>query len=109
MGSGKHRRKPSSHPSPQPYRFTKRQDQVLERLLAAESEKQIAAALRISIHTVHKYVRQIYEITGVSSRSELLVKMLGQGRPEQDLSRVEQNLGGELLLVRVPLIRERLD
>jgi DNA-binding CsgD family transcriptional regulator len=89
------------------YRFTKRQAQVLNRLLVAESEKQIAAGLKISIHTVHKYVRQIYLITDVSCRSELLVKMLGPSQTDQDLKQVERMWAERLGMI--PIIPEPLD
>jgi len=90
-----------------PHRFTKRQAQVLERLLAAEQEKQIAAGLKICLHTVHKFVRQIYQITDVSCRSELLVKMLGPGQTDQDLRQVERMWAERFGLI--PIIPEPLD
>ena len=53
---------------------------VLERLLAGDGEKQIAAALGLSRHTVHDYVRQIYVAFGVGSRGELLARFVVQPR-----------------------------
>jgi DNA-binding CsgD family transcriptional regulator len=51
-----------------------RHRQTLERLLAGDSEKQIAARLGISPHTVHQYVKALHKRFGVSSRGELLAK-----------------------------------
>jgi DNA-binding CsgD family transcriptional regulator len=46
--------------------------QTLQRLLIGDSEKQIAAHLGVSRHTVHVYVKALYKGFGVSSRGELL-------------------------------------
>ena len=45
--------------------------QVLEALLQGDTEKQIAARLGVSRHTVHDYVKEIYRRFKVSSRGEL--------------------------------------
>lgn len=47
---------------------------VLAHLLQGESEKQVAARLELSPHTVHEYVKQLYRRLGVSSRSELMAR-----------------------------------
>jgi DNA-binding CsgD family transcriptional regulator len=52
----------------------RRQRQTLELLLAGDAEKQIAARLSISRHTVHVYVKSLYKRFGVSSRGELLAR-----------------------------------
>jgi DNA-binding CsgD family transcriptional regulator len=49
---------------------------TLVRLLRGESEKAVAAALGISVHTVHSYVKRIYRAYGVQSRAELLATFL---------------------------------
>jgi DNA-binding CsgD family transcriptional regulator len=54
--------------------LSRRQRQTLELLLAGNAEKQIAAQLSISKHTVHVYVKSLYKRFGVNSRSELLAK-----------------------------------
>jgi len=46
--------------------------QTLELLLAGDSEKQIAAKLKLSPHTVHDYVKRVYRQFGVGTRAELL-------------------------------------
>jgi DNA-binding CsgD family transcriptional regulator len=53
-----------------------RQRQTLDRLLAGDSEKQIAARLQVSKHTVHIYVKSLYRRFGVCSRGELLAQFV---------------------------------
>lgn len=45
----------------------------------AFSEKEIAAKLHITHHTVHNHVKSIYEAYEVNSRTELVMKALGTG------------------------------
>lgn len=52
---------------------------VLERLLSGSPEKEIAAALKQTPATVHKYVKTIYEQFGVNSRATLMALWLGEG------------------------------
>ena len=52
-------------------RMSPRHCQTLAGIIDGLSEKQIAARLRISQHTVHVYMKQIYKRFGVSSRGEL--------------------------------------
>lgn len=49
---------------------------TLQWLLKGRSEKQIAASCRISQHTIHDHVKEIYRRWEVSSRAELLSKVL---------------------------------
>lgn len=51
-----------------------RQSETLRLLLRGQSEKQIAGELKLSVHTVHVYVKAIYKAHHVSSRAELLAK-----------------------------------
>lgn len=53
--------------------------QTLERMLAGDSEKQIAAHLRVSPHTVHVYVKSLYRRYDVCSRGELLARFVRPG------------------------------
>lgn len=53
-----------------------RLDQTLRGLLRGQSEKQIAAELNVSIHTVHEYVKDLHRRLGVTSRGELLSRFL---------------------------------
>ena len=54
--------------------LTPRMRQTLQHLLCGDSEKQIAGKLRISRHTVHVYVKQIYRRYNVNSRGELFAQ-----------------------------------
>ena len=56
-----------------------RQRQTLELLLVGQAEKQIAAKLAISRHTVHMYVKSLYKRFNVSSRGELLARWVQPG------------------------------
>ena len=58
--------------------LSRRQRETLELLLAGNAEKQIAARLSISRHTVHVYVKSLYKRFGVNSRPELLAKWVRQ-------------------------------
>ncbi|WP_438030101.1 response regulator transcription factor [Sorangium sp. So ce233] len=53
--------------------------ETLRGLSRGLSEKEIAAELRISPHTVHDYVKALHRHFGVQSRGELLALCLGQG------------------------------
>ena len=50
--------------------------ETLRHLLTGDSEKQIAAKLGISRHTVHVYVKRLYRHYDVSSRGELLARFV---------------------------------
>lgn len=50
--------------------------QTLEFLVAGDSERQVALKLKISQHTVHVYVKQLYKRFGVNSRGELLARFV---------------------------------
>ena len=56
--------------------LTERERQTLDRLLAGCSEKEAADALGLSPNTVHVYVRALYRRYGVSSRGELMARLL---------------------------------
>jgi len=55
--------------------------QTLELLLAGDSEKEIAARLRLSPHTVHVYVKSLYRRFDVCSRGELCAKFIDPRAP----------------------------
>lgn len=57
--------------------------QTLGRLLAGDSEKQIAARMGLSPHTVHCYVKTLYRSFEVSSRGELLSRFVMSNSPHQ--------------------------
>jgi DNA-binding CsgD family transcriptional regulator len=52
---------------------------VLRHLLQGDAEKEVAAKLKLSRHTVHRYVQAIYQALNVHSRGELLAKHARQG------------------------------
>lgn len=66
-------------PSPLPPNLSPRMRQTLQRLLAGDSEKQIAVHLGLSRHTVHVYVKAIYKSFDVQSRGELLARFVQPG------------------------------
>jgi len=53
-----------------------RMRQTLEALMTGDSEKQIAAKMKVSPHTVHVYVKQLYKRFGASSRGELMARFV---------------------------------
>jgi DNA-binding CsgD family transcriptional regulator len=57
--------------------------QTLGRLLAGDSEKQIALRLDISRHTVHVYVKNLYRRFEVNSRGELMAKFTVRQRADE--------------------------
>lgn len=57
-------------------RLSRREQEVLEHLLSGDSAKDIARALRISVNTVNQYIREIYRAKQVTTRGELLARVL---------------------------------
>ena len=51
---------------------------VLKHFVEGDSEKQVAAKLGLSKHTVHEYAKILYRQLGVSSRGELLAQFVGK-------------------------------
>lgn len=60
--------------------LTPRQQETLTLLLQGLPDKQIARQLRISIHTVHDHVKEIYRRLEVTSRPELLATLFRNRR-----------------------------
>jgi DNA-binding CsgD family transcriptional regulator len=56
---------------------------VLQALARGLSEKQVAAELQLSAHTVHDYVKALHRRFGVASRGELLALVLGAAGHER--------------------------
>ena len=52
--------------------------ETLQHLLAGDSEKEVAAKLNLSPHTVHIHVKKLYKRLDVSSRAELMAKCLSR-------------------------------
>ena len=57
-------------------RLPPRLHRVLQEVLTGKAEKEIAADLELSRHTVHEYIKRIYAHLGVGSRSELLTRLI---------------------------------
>ena len=57
-------------------KLSPRARQTLSLLLEGAGEKQVAAKLGLSPHTVHVYVKELYRKHRVCSRAELLVQVL---------------------------------
>ena len=55
-------------------RLAPRLQPVLRYVLQGNAEKEVAAKLKLSRHTVHRYTQAIYRELGVHSRGELLAK-----------------------------------
>ena len=53
-----------------------RLSELLGHLLAGDGEKQAAAKMSLSRHTVHNYVTMLYRKLDVSSRSELMARFV---------------------------------
>jgi DNA-binding CsgD family transcriptional regulator len=64
---------------PSPSALAPRPRQVLHCLLEGDSDKQIAARLQLSPHTVNQYTKQIYRHFHVSGRTELLSRWIRRG------------------------------
>lgn len=67
--------------TPQAPRLSPRQREVLGLLRRGLAEKQIAAELDVSPHTVHDYVKALYRAHAVQSRAELLAKLAEPAAP----------------------------
>jgi len=67
--------------------LTPRQREVLQLLLDGLGEKEIAAKLMISRHTVHNHIKALHRAYGVASRGELLARLF----------RVESEAGSPIL------------
>ncbi len=63
---------------PLPATLSPRLRQTLQLLLAGHAEKQIAARMTLSRHTVHQYIRNLYRRVNVCSKAELLAKLLAK-------------------------------
>lgn len=56
--------------------LTPRQQEIHEYLLKGQGEKQIAATMGLSKHTVHAHIKAIYKYFRVTSRPELLARFV---------------------------------
>jgi DNA-binding NarL/FixJ family response regulator len=56
--------------------LSRRMRQTLEHLLGGDSEKEVATKLKLSPHTVHVHVKNLYKHFQVCSRGELMARCL---------------------------------
>jgi DNA-binding CsgD family transcriptional regulator len=77
------------------------QRQVLRLLVQGVSEKEAAASLHISYHTVHSHVKLIYRQLGVSSRGELVAVCLSPTGVEVPMAGVDRTATDR------PVLREK--
>jgi DNA-binding CsgD family transcriptional regulator len=66
-------------PDPRLTQLPPRVRPVLERLMLGDSEKEVAATLGLSNHTVHQYIKILYRRFDVSSRGELMARFMPRG------------------------------
>ncbi len=59
--------------------LTKREEQIITRLLRGETNREIAAAFDVSEHTVKAQLGKLYAKTGVKSRLELALRVMRLG------------------------------
>jgi DNA-binding CsgD family transcriptional regulator len=69
----------AGHDDPSPRDLPPRARQVLACLLEGDVDKQIAARLRLSIHTVNDYTKAIYRHFRVAGRTQLLARWVRRG------------------------------
>jgi DNA-binding NarL/FixJ family response regulator len=62
-----------------PYGLTAREIEIVEAIIAGDSNRDIAARLNISLQTVKHHLTSIFDKTGTSSRLELALFALRQG------------------------------
>jgi DNA-binding CsgD family transcriptional regulator len=55
--------------------LSRRESEILQRLLDDESEASIASHLNISSHTVHSHLERLYRKLGINSRCQAAVRV----------------------------------
>ena len=70
-----------------------REAEVLDHLVKGYPYKEIAGSLGISYETVHTHIRRVYEKLEVHSRSEAMVKCLGQAQQARALTEAAARTG----------------
>ncbi|MCX5723797.1 MAG: helix-turn-helix transcriptional regulator, partial [Nitrospirae bacterium] len=66
-----------SHQETSPYRLTDRQRAIVEGLTHGLTNKEIAAALQLSTHTVKEYIRQLMMKVSATSRTGIVARVAG--------------------------------
>jgi len=80
-----------------PLRGTGRQLQILELAAQGQSDKEIAVALGISVHTVRSHLQRLYSSHGLSNRAEAVASWVAQEQaavlqPEEEAADFEEKL-----------------
>lgn len=76
---------------PATLKLTPAQRRVYSCFLEGRLEKEVAAALGISIHTVHWHAKAIYRLFAVSTRAELIAQWATQARNAQGLPTADED------------------
>lgn len=70
--------------------LTPAQRRVCDEFLKGHSEKEVAALLKLSLHTVHTHSKAIYKTLAVASRAELLARCAAHPQhPDHRETRIE--------------------
>jgi DNA-binding CsgD family transcriptional regulator len=64
-------------------RVSQRQEQILRLVAAGLSDKEIAAQLNLSPHTVRSHLQRLYRERGFRNRAEAVAAWLGSARRKQ--------------------------
>ncbi len=83
--------------------LTKREKEVVSLLVSGASTRSIAEQTKLTVATVHTYLKRIYSKLGVHSRVELVARMVGTegsvpppaGEHTDELDLLEQELGDD--------------
>ena len=61
-----------------PYGLTRRQQDIMERIVTGQTEREVAKQLGLSYHTIHEHVRKAYAKLGLKNRVEAVNRFLGE-------------------------------
>lgn len=75
--------------APTRHRYTQRESQILQLIASGRTDKEVAAALRISLKTVGTHLGRLYRRSGVRSRTEAVVCWLAFGQGSMSHSALE--------------------
>ena len=75
-------------------RFTERQRAILDGLVRGQTNKEIAASMLISVHTVKEYVRHLMMKLETHSRTGIVARVAGLASPAQPGSPSRPRAGG---------------
>jgi len=72
---------PSNNRTPLTKELSKREEEVARLVAAAMSNRELSQKLGLSEHTVKNYLSRIFEKLGISTRTELVLRVLNQAKP----------------------------